>query len=83
MSNDKAVIFEKLKTIISGQLAIEPEKIVESADFTKELGADSLDVVELVMAFEEEFEVEIEDDIAGEMATVQDAIDYIAENAGK
>ena len=83
MSNDKAVIFEKLKTIISGQLAIEPEKIVESADFTKELGADSLDVVELVMAFEEEFEVEIEDEIAGEMATVQDAIDYIAENAGK
>ena len=51
-----------------------------SADFTKELGADSLDVVELVMAFEEEFEVEIEDEIAGEMATVQDAIDYIAEN---
>ena len=83
MSNDKAVIFEKLKTIISGQLAIGPEKIVESADFTKELGADSLDVVELVMAFEEEFEVEIEDEIAGEMATVQDAIDYIAENAGK
>jgi len=83
MSNDKAVIFEKLKTIISGQLAIEPDKIVESADFTKELGADSLDVVELVMAFEEEFEVEIEDDIAGEMATVQDAIDYIAEHSGK
>ena len=81
MSNEKEVIFEKLKTIISGQLGIDEDKIVESADFTKELGADSLDVVELVMAFEEEFEVEIEDEIAGEMATVQDAIDYIAENS--
>ena len=81
MSNEKEVIFEKLKTIISGQLGIDEDKIVESADFTKELGADSLDVVELVMAFEEEFEVEIEDDVAGDMATVQDAIDYIAENS--
>ena len=81
MSNEKEVIFEKLKTIISGQLGIDEDKIVESADFTKELGADSLDVVELVMAFEEEFEVEIEDEVAGEMATVQDAIDYIAENS--
>jgi acyl carrier protein len=81
MSNEKEVIFEKLKTIISGQLAIDPSKVVESADFTKELGADSLDVVELVMAFEEEFEVEIEDDVAGDIATVQDAIDYIAEHA--
>jgi acyl carrier protein len=80
MSDEKKVIFEKLQTIIANQLAIEPSKVVESADFTKELGADSLDVVELVMAFEEEFEVEIEDDVAGDMATVQDAIDYIAEN---
>ena len=81
MSNEKEVIFEKLKNIISVQLGIDEDKIVESADFTKELGADSLDVVELVMAFEEEFEVEIEDEIAGEMATVQDAIDYIAESS--
>jgi|TARA_B110000881_G_scaffold216615_1_gene232539 acyl carrier protein len=80
MSDEKKVIFEKLQTIIANQLAIEPSKVIESADFTKELGADSLDVVELVMAFEEEFEVEIEDDVAGDMATVQDAIDYIAEN---
>lgn len=80
MSDEKKVIFEKLKTIIANQLAIEPSKVVESADFTKELGADSLDVVELVMAFEEQFEVEIEDEVAGDMATVQDAIDYIAEN---
>ena len=69
--------FEKLQTIVSNQLGIEKSKVVESADFTKELGADSLDVVELVMAFEEEFDIEIDDEVAGEMATVQDALDYI------
>ena len=69
--------FEKLQTIVSNQLGIDKSKVVESADFTKELGADSLDVVELVMAFEEEFDIEIDDEIAGEMATVQDALDYI------
>ena len=69
--------FEKLKTIVSNQLGIDKSKVVESADFTKELGADSLDVVELVMAFEEEFDIEIDDEVAGEMATVQDALDYI------
>ena len=71
---------ERLKTIISNQLGIDKSKIVESADFTKELGADSLDVVELVMAFEEEFEIEIDDDVAGEMSTVKDALDYIVAN---
>ena len=75
----KEAVFEKLQNIVSTQLGIEKEKVVESADFTKELGADSLDVVELVMAFEEEFEIEIEDEVAGEMATVQDAVDYIYE----
>ena len=69
--------FEKLQAIISNQLGIEKSKVVESADFTKELGADSLDVVELVMAFEEEFDIEIDDEVAGEMATVQDALEYI------
>jgi acyl carrier protein len=69
--------FEKLQTIVSTQLGIEPEKVVPEADFTKELGADSLDVVELVMAFEEEFGIEIDDEVAGEMATVKDALDYI------
>jgi acyl carrier protein len=73
----KEVTFEKLQTIISNQLGIEKNKVVESADFTKELGADSLDVVELVMAFEEEFDIEIDDDVAGEMATVKDAFKYI------
>ena len=69
--------FEKLQTIVSNQLGIDKNKVIESADFTKELGADSLDVVELVMAFEEEFDIEIDDEVAGEMATVQDALDYI------
>ena len=71
---------EKLQTIVSNQLGIKKEKVVPSADFAKELGADSLDVVELVMSFEEEFEIEIDDEVAGEMATVQDALDYIIEN---
>ena len=72
--------FEKLQEIVSGQLGIEKSKVVETADFTKELGADSLDVVELVMAFEEEFDIEIDDEVAGEMTTVQDALDYISKN---
>ena len=70
----------KLQTIVSNQLGIEKEKVVPSADFTTELGADSLDVVELVMSFEEEFDIEIDDEVAGEMATVQDALNYIEEN---
>lgn len=73
----EAVILGKLQTIISNQLGIEESKVVPSADFTKQLNADSLDVVELVMAFEEEFDIEIEDEIAGDMSTVQDALDYI------
>ena len=72
--------FEKLQEIVSAQLGIDKSKVVETADFTKELGADSLDVVELVMAFEEEFDIEIDDEIAGDMATVQDALDYISKN---
>ena len=70
----------RLQAIVSKQLGIEVDKVVPSADFSKELGADSLDVVELVMAFEEEFEIEIEDEVAGDMSTVQDALDYILEH---
>ena len=71
---------DKLQTIVSNQLGIDKESVVPSADFTTELGADSLDVVELVMAFEEEFGIEIDDEVAGEMATVADALDYIEKN---
>lgn len=73
-------VLERLQTIVSNQLGIDKEKVVPSADFTKELGADSLDVVELVMSFEEEFDIEIADEEAGEMSTVQDALDYIVKN---
>nr|YP_010172769.1 acyl carrier protein [Eucampia zodiacus]QSH90550.1 acyl carrier protein [Eucampia zodiacus] len=73
-------VLERLQTIVSNQLGIDKEKVVPSADFTKELGADSLDVVELVMSFEEEFDIEIADEEAGEMSTVQDALDYINAN---
>lgn len=63
----ESATLEKLQEIVSNQLGIEKNKVVLSADFTKELGADSLDVVELVMAFEEEFEIEIDDEVAGEI----------------
>ena len=79
----ESTTFERLQTIVSNQLGIDKDKVVESADFTKELGADSLDVVELVMAIEEEFEIEIDDEVAGDMSTVQDALDYIVENQNK
>lgn len=75
--------FEKLQTIVSTQLGIEPEKVVPEADFTKELGADSLDVVELVMAFEEEFDMEIPDEQQEQMTTVQQVIDKINEHVNK
>ena len=71
---------DKLQTIVSNQLGIDKDSVVPSDDLTKELGADSLDVVELVMAFEEEFGIEIDDEVAGEMATVADALDYIEKN---
>lgn len=74
-------ILKKLQNIVGVQLGIEPSSVKPEANFTKELGADSLDVVELVMAFEEAFEVDINDEAAGEIITVQDAIDYIEGNA--
>jgi acyl carrier protein len=67
----------KLQNIVGKQLGIDPVKIKPEADFGKELGADSLDVVELVMSIEDEFDIEIEDKAASQIATVQDALDYI------
>lgn len=67
----------KLRNIVGKQLGIDPAKIKPEADFGKELGADSLDVVELVMSIEDEFDIEIEDKAASQIATVQDALDYI------
>ena len=77
---DESKIFDKIKEITVTQLGIDADDIKPDATFIDTLGADSLDVVELVMAFEEEFEIEIEDEVAGEMSTVQDALDYIVAN---
>ena len=78
-----ATVLERLQTIVSNQLGIPKEEVIPAANFTTELGADSLDVVELVMSFEEEFEIEIGDEDAGGIATVQDALDYILSNIGE
>lgn len=67
----------RLQTIVGRQLGIDARKVKPEADFGKELGADSLDVVELVMSIEDEFDIEIEDKKASQIATVQDALDYI------
>ena len=67
----------RLQIIVGKQLGIDPSKVKPEADFGKELGADSLDVVELVMGIEDEFDIEIEDQAASQIATVQDALEYI------
>ena len=71
----------KIKKIVADHLGIEEEKVTEEASFIDDLGADSLDTVELVMAFEEEFECEIPDDAAEKIQTVKDAIDFITSNS--
>ncbi len=68
---------DKMTEIIVEQLSVDKEKVVPGASFVDDLGADSLDLVELIMAMEEEFDVEIPDEDAEKIATVQDAIDYI------
>ena len=68
---------KRLQEIVGGQLSIEPEKVTPNADFGKQLGADSLDVIELVMAIEYEFNIDIEDEYASKITTVQDALNYI------
>ena len=70
----------KVREIIINELGVEPEKVTPEASFVEDLGADSLDTVELVMAFEEAFGVEIPDDAAEKITTVKDAIDYIEQN---
>ncbi|MCW5942504.1 MAG: acyl carrier protein [Fimbriimonadaceae bacterium] len=70
---------ERVKKVTVEQLGVKPEEVVESASFTEDLGADSLDVVELVMALEDEFSIDIPDDDVGNMKTVGDAVRYIAD----
>jgi acyl carrier protein len=74
-------IADRVKKIVVEHLGVEEDKVVESASFIDDLGADSLDTVELVMAFEEEFGVEIPDEDAEGILSVQSAIDYIAAKA--
>ena len=68
---------ERVQRIVCEQLGVSEEEVTKTASFIDDLGADSLDTVELVMAFEEEFEIEIPDEEAEKIATVQDAISYI------
>ena len=81
MSNNS--IEERVKKIIIEQLGVESDKVTNDASFVEDLGADSLDTVELVMALEEEFECEIPDEDAEKITTVQQAIDYIKAHLGE
>lgn len=74
---------ERVKRIIVEQLGVKEEEVTNDASFVDDLGADSLDTVELVMALEEEFGTEIPDDDAEKITTVQQAIDYVKERSGQ
>ena len=76
-------VAERVKNIVVEHLGVEADKVVASASFIDDLGADSLDTVELVMAFEEEFNIEIPDDAAEKIQTVGDAVNFIKENASE
>ncbi|MFW9258528.1 MULTISPECIES: acyl carrier protein [Nostoc] len=74
----QAELFEKVKKIVVEQLSVDPpDKVTPQSKFMEDLGADSLDTVELVMALEEEFDIEIPDEAAEQITSVQDAVDYI------
>ena len=74
---------EKVKDIIVEELGVEGDKLTDDASFMEELGADSLDTVELVMAFEKEFDIDIPDEEAEKLRTVGDALKYLREKVGK
>ena len=71
---------DKIKKIIAEKLSVELEEVVPDANFVDDLGADSLDLVELIMSMEEEFDIEISDEKAEEMVTVKDALNYVVAN---
>lgn len=75
-----ASIEKRVKDIVAEQLGVDEGQVTNEASFMDDLGADSLDTVELVMALEEEFEIEISDEDAEKIQTVQDAVDYITEH---
>ena len=74
-----ASVADRVKKIVVEQLGVKEEEVTNDASFVDDLGADSLDTVELVMALEEEFEIEIQDDQAEKITTVQQAIDFISD----
>ena len=74
------MVFEKVKKIIVEQLGVEEDEITMESSFIDDLGADSLDIVELIMALEEEFDIEIPDSEAEKITTVGDAVEYIKNN---
>ena len=74
------MVFEKVKEIIVNELRLDPDKVTMDADLEKDLGADSLDAVEVIMALEEEFDLQIPDSEAEKIATVGDVIEYIKNN---
>ncbi len=76
-----AAVDDKVKQIIVEQLGVDEGEVTPNASFVDDLGADSLDTVELVMAFEEAFDIEIPDEDAEKIRTVKDAVDYISKNA--
>jgi acyl carrier protein len=78
-----AAVEQKVKQIIVEQLGVDESQVDNNASFVDDLGADSLDIVELVMAFEEAFELEIPDEDAEKIATVKDAVDYIEAKSNK
>jgi acyl carrier protein len=78
---NKEQVFDKVRQIIVDQLGVDEEEVTIEASFIDDLGADSLDIVELIMALEEEFGLEIPDDEAEKISTVNDAVEYIRENS--
>ena len=79
MANQEEIT-TRVKSLVVDHLGVDEKEVVPTASFIDDLGADSLDIVELVMAFEEEFGVEIPDDAAERITTVQDAVSYISEH---
>ena len=73
-------IFNEVKDIIVEQLGVEADKVTMEASFIDDLGADSLDIVELIMALEEKYDTEIADEVAEKMVTVKDVVEYISNN---
>jgi acyl carrier protein len=78
-----STVEQQVKAIVAEQLGVKAEQVTNAASFVDDLGADSLDTVELVMALEEEFEIEIPDEDAEKITTVQQAVDYISERRNK